>query len=101
MSETTPSSFGKSLAVILGTIIQLVELPLGLPKPPPPDEDEGEAGVGPSSSLNDPRPRFMVIVERRVVTPKDMYASQRHREARIRTLVSFMVTSRLKKGKSV
>jgi hypothetical protein len=96
MSETIPSSFGKSLTEILGTIIQLVEeLPPTLPKPPPPAEDEGEAGVGPSSSLNDPFPRFIVIVDRRVVIPKDMYASERHREARRRRLVSFIVTSRL------
>lgn len=61
-SDTLPSSLGKSLTVIPGTVTQFIPIEPVLDEalPPPP----------PNSFLKDPRPRFIVIVDRLVDTPK-------------------------------
>mmetsp|Transcript_17027 Transcript_17027/g.41474 ORF Transcript_17027/g.41474 Transcript_17027/m.41474 type:complete len:223 (+) Transcript_17027:110-778(+) len=84
-SVTSPSSLGRTSTFWL-VLIQLRLGPIPAVAPPP----LGAFSPPLISFLKDPRPRFMVMVDRRVVTPIGIYASA---AKSIQEIVTMMVAS--------
>ena len=75
INTTFPSVFGNASVVWLGINCQFRFVGVLDENEEEEDDDDEENPDDPSSFLKDPRPRFMDIVDRRVVTPKVEYPS--------------------------